>query len=321
MPYSMCTSKFINCRSHIPVCAGSQIGCHCACRCSKRCLTINRHGVFFQNFWGYSRFLNTSSLIRNPLSKWSLKSGKISFWKVNPLEYKPSTSVGYRDIGQYYRTRCLLCPATYAYIRKGEFLPWNWIPEVGASRHCYANHSKVETPVMSDPQRNMLYWRSRCIFHTVCLGVVGCEWGTNSVYFGITCVCFTLEYFLPLPWGPSIKINCFFNLWQKYHKIFKKNNAYNLNWVYRTNTDLVGNFFHSGFHSVALWYPLGSNLCKHAGGHSVATEACTSHTLCGMAVWKLIWPGVAMWCQQNSVVHCCLAQNNKSKMFVKFAAE
>ena len=37
----------------------------------------------------------------------------------------------------------------------------------------------------------------------------------------------------------------------------------------------------------------GSNLCKHAGGHSVITEACTSpnltrQALCGMEVWKVI---------------------------------
>ena len=124
--------------------------------------------LFSSEFLGLFKILNSSSLVRNPLSKWSLKSRKnkkkqIRFWKVNPLEYKPSTSVGYRDIVQYYRTSCFLCPATYAYIKKGEFLPWNWIPEVRASRHCYSNHSNVETPIMVDPQRNRLYWRSRCI--------------------------------------------------------------------------------------------------------------------------------------------------------------
>ena len=47
------------------------------------------------------------------------------------------------------------------------------------------------------------------------------------------------------------------------------------------------------FSSVAVWCPLRSNLCKHAGDHSVTTEACTSphitcHGLCGIEVWKLI---------------------------------
>ena len=37
----------------------------------------------------------------------------------------------------------------------------------------------------------MLYWRSRCNFHTVSWGAVGCEWATTSVYFEITyVVCF-----------------------------------------------------------------------------------------------------------------------------------
>ena len=31
-----------------------------------------------------------------------------------------------------------------------------------------------------------------------------------------------------------------------------------------------------GFLELPLWCPLGSSLCKHASGHSVATEACTS---------------------------------------------
>ena len=36
----------------------------------------------------------------------------------------------------------------------------------------------------------MVYWGSRCIFHTVCWGVVGFEWGTTSVNFWIIYVCF-----------------------------------------------------------------------------------------------------------------------------------
>ena len=44
----------------------------------------------------------------------------------------------------------------------------------------------IETPSMVDPHWNILYWRSKWIFHTVYWGVVGCEWGTTSVYFGIT---------------------------------------------------------------------------------------------------------------------------------------
>ena len=53
------------------------------------------------------------------------------------------------------------------------------------------------------------------------------------------------------------------------------------------------NIFNFRFFIIAVWCPLGSNLCKHAGGQSVTTEACTSpyltgRALCGMEVWKLI---------------------------------
>ena len=61
------------------------------------------------------------------------------------------------------------------------------------------NHS-IENPSMVDPQWNMLYWRSRYIFHTVWWDEVGCEWGTPSVYFGIT-VFESIDFFPSLPWG------------------------------------------------------------------------------------------------------------------------
>ena len=48
----------------------------------------------------------------------------------------------------------------------------------------------VESPSMVDPQWNIWYWGSKWNLHTVCWSAVGCEWGTTSVYFGITCVCF-----------------------------------------------------------------------------------------------------------------------------------
>ena len=72
------------------------------------------------------------------------------------------------------------------------------------SKFRFLTHS-VETPSMVDHQWNMLYWRSKCNYHTVWWGAVGCEWGTNSVYFGINYV-LSLEYFLYLPWGPSANI-------------------------------------------------------------------------------------------------------------------
>ena len=48
----------------------------------------------------------------------------------------------------------------------------------------------VESPSMVDPQWNIWYWGSKWNLHTVCWDAVGCEWGTTSVYFGITYVCF-----------------------------------------------------------------------------------------------------------------------------------
>ena len=51
-----------------------------------------------------------------------------------------------------------------------------------------AFHS-VESPSMVDPQWDIWYWGSQRNLHTVCWSAVGCEWGTTSVYFGITYVC------------------------------------------------------------------------------------------------------------------------------------
>ena len=48
----------------------------------------------------------------------------------------------------------------------------------------------VESPSMVDPQWDIWYWGSKWNLHTDCWSAVGCEWGTTSVYFGITYVCF-----------------------------------------------------------------------------------------------------------------------------------
>ena len=95
------------------------------------------------------------------------------------------------------------------------------------------SHS-VESPSMVDTQWNIWYWGSKWNLHTVCWSAVGCEWGTTSVYFGITYVCFIpsrlpvfavepqylLQYFLFL-WKVSFelhiknlqKISCWFKIW------------------------------------------------------------------------------------------------------------
>ena len=54
----------------------------------------------------------------------------------------------------------------------------------------YNDWHSVESPSMVDPQWNIWYWGSKWNLHTVCWSAVGCEWGTTSVYFGITYVCF-----------------------------------------------------------------------------------------------------------------------------------
>ena len=55
--------------------------------------------------------------------------------------------------------------------------------------NCQIPHS-VESPSTVDPQWDIWYWGSKWNLHTVCWSAVGCEWGTTSVYFGITYVCF-----------------------------------------------------------------------------------------------------------------------------------
>ena len=53
----------------------------------------------------------------------------------------------------------------------------------------HALHS-VESPSTVDSQLDIWYWGSKWNLHTVCWSAVGCQWGTTSVYFGITYVCF-----------------------------------------------------------------------------------------------------------------------------------
>ena len=101
------------------------------------------------------------------------------------------------------------------------------------SCHKTKKHS-VESPSMVDPQWNIWYWGSKWNLHTVCWSAVGCEWGTTSVYFGITYVCFIpsrlpvfavepqylLQYFFifvkSIIWitqTKSSKILCWFKIW------------------------------------------------------------------------------------------------------------
>ena len=76
----------------------------------------------------------------------------------------------------------------------------------------------IEAPSMVDHQWNILYWGSKWIFHTVSWGAVACEWGTTSVYFEITYVCFipSRPPVLSSLWGLSTNIY-FFYFCPNYH--------------------------------------------------------------------------------------------------------
>ena len=89
-----------------------------------------------------------------------------------------------------------------------------------------SQHS-VESPSTVDPQWDIWYWGSKWNLHTVCWSAIGCEWGTTSVYFGITNMfALSLVEFLSLLLSPSTYFKIFY-FCQKYHlkdtyKIFKK---------------------------------------------------------------------------------------------------
>ena len=156
----------------------------------------------------------------------------------------------------------------------------------------WALHS-VESPSMVDPQWNIWYWGSKWNLHTVCWSAVGCEWGTTSVYFGITYVCFIpgrlpvfavepqylLQYFsflskvsFELHIQNLQKIPCWFKIWMGF-----------------VGPILIKLWTSSiwGFLQLSLWRSPGNCLCKHAGDHSVTTEACkpTSPHLSGFVFY------------------------------------
>ena len=72
-----------------------------------------------------------------------------------------------------------------------------------------SGHS-VESPSMMDPPWNIWYWGSKWNLHTVCWDAVGCEWGTTSVYFGITYVCFILSRLPVFAAEPQYRYQDFF---------------------------------------------------------------------------------------------------------------
>ena len=83
---------------------------------------------------------------------------------------------------------------------------WNALSEI---KTIPIREHSVENPNMVDPQWNILYWKSRCIFPHSLWGVVGCEWATTSVYIAITYICFIPRIRFVFAVGPQYQ-----------HKIF-----------------------------------------------------------------------------------------------------
>ena len=84
----------------------------------------------------------------------------------------------------------------------------------------------VESPSMLDPQWNIWYWGSKWNLHTVCWSAVGGEWGTTSVYFGITHVGFIPRRLPVFAVEPQYLLQYFFIfvksiIWITHTKIFK----------------------------------------------------------------------------------------------------
>ena len=139
----------------------------------------------------------------------------------------------------------------------------------------------------------MAFWGSKWNLHTVCWGAVGCEWGTTSVYFGITYICFIPSKLPVFAVEPQYRLFC-----QKYHlkdtyKIFKKIYiSLKFEWGLKDQYWLSCERLPFEFFWLPVWWPLWNYLCKHADDHSVTTEACSSphltcQGLCAMTAWKL----------------------------------
>ena len=79
------------------------------------------------------------------------------------------------------------------------------------------NRHSVESPSMVDPQWNIWYWGSKWNLHTVCWSAVACEWGTTSVYFGITYVCSIPSRLPVFAVEPQYLLQYIFYFCQKYH--------------------------------------------------------------------------------------------------------
>ena len=79
-------------------------------------------------------------------------------------------------------------------VKRIDIIVWAHTGSMNVNKKGFSNLSRtghsVESPSMVDPLWNIWYWGSKWNLHRFCWDAVGCEWGTTSVYFGITYVCF-----------------------------------------------------------------------------------------------------------------------------------
>ena len=161
----------------------------------------------------------------------------------------------------------------------------------------FARSHSVESPSMVDPQWNIWYWGSKWNLHTVCWRAVGCEWGTTSVYFGITYVCFIPSRLPVFAVEPQYLLQYFLFLskvsFELHIQNIQKSSCWFKIWMGFVGPILIKLWTSSiwGFLWLPLWRSPGNCLCKHAGDHSVTTEACrpphlTCLGLCSMAALK-----------------------------------
>ena len=163
----------------------------------------------------------------------------------------------------------------------------------------------VESPSMVDPQWDIWYWGSKWNLHTVCWSGVGCEWGTTSVYFGITYVCFIPSRLPVFAVEPQYLLQDFLFLskvsFEGHIQYLQEISCWFKIWMGFVGPILNKLWTSSiwGFLQLPLWWTFGNCSCKHAGHHSVTTGACspphlTCLGLCSMAAWKLNGPICAM---------------------------
>ena len=151
----------------------------------------------------------------------------------------------------------------------------------------------VESPSMVDPQWNIWYWRSKWNLHSVCWGAVGCDWGTTSVYFGSTYVCVIPSRLPVFAVEPQYRHQDFFLFLSKvsfegHIQNLQNNSCWFKIWMGFVGPILIKLWTSSiwCFLYLPVWWPLGGYLCKHAGDHSVTTEACSSpHLTCLGFLW------------------------------------